>query len=38
MDGLMSSLGPERVNQEAKLRLMRGGESKTVSVKVGERE
>ncbi|MEX2030404.1 MAG: S1C family serine protease [Anaerolineales bacterium] len=37
LDGLMAALSPERVNQDLTARLMRGGESHTVKVRIGER-
>jgi S1-C subfamily serine protease len=38
LDGLMAALSPDRVNQDLSARLMRGGESHTVKVRIGERE
>ena len=38
LDGLMTALQPERVGQEVKTRLMRGGEATTLTVRIGERE
>jgi S1-C subfamily serine protease len=38
LDGLMAALSPDRVNQDLNARLMRGGESHTLKVRIGERE
>lgn len=38
LEGLMAALGSERAGQEAKARLMRGGEATTITVRIGERE
>jgi len=38
LDGLMAALSPDRVNQDLSARLMRGGESHTLKVRIGERE